>query len=160
MVLAIAITIPTMAAALADQRPNMQPVPIGHIGQWFGPDNYPPDAVRSARQGRAVVTLQIDASGAVIGCSTFESSGTTILDTATCDIAMAHLRFDPATDAKGQPTAGTYRLPVRWVLPDTVVPAIDVTAGAPKDSLVEVELAFDSGGKILSCRSTVTDAPA
>ena len=157
--MAVAITIPALAGARTDLRPDMGAVPIGNVGQWFGPQNYPAEAIRSARQGRVLAAIQVDAAGAATGCSIEESSGTTVLDQATCDIAMAHLRFDPATDHKGQPIASTYRLPVRWALPQNSLPVIDVTAGPPRDSLVEVEIAFDAGGAVLSCHATIADAP-
>lgn len=154
-----AIALPALAGAQTALRPDMAPVPIGNIAQWFGPDNYPKEAIRAGRQGRVVVALQLDAAGNVLSCSVDETSGTTNLDTATCEIAVAHLHFDPATDHQGRRIASVYKLPVRWVLPDTALPVIDVTAGPPKDSLVEVTISFDAGGVLLSCHSTVTDAP-
>lgn len=133
----------------------------GNIGQWFGPDAYPPEAIRAARAGRVVAMLAVDATGMVTDCTIQVSSGTTVLDTTTCQIAMAHLRFDPATDHQGHPIAGTYLLPVRWVLPEDVTPPapIDVTAGPPKDLIMEAEVAYDADGTILTCRSMVRDAP-
>lgn len=158
---AAALMAPAPAPAQARLRPDMEPRATGNIGQWFGPNTYPPEAIRAAREGRVVAMLAVDATGTVTGCTIQVSSGTTVLDTTTCQIAMAHLHFDPATDHQGHPIAGAYSLPVRWVLPkDTTPPApIDVTAGPPKDVIMEAEVAYDAGGTILTCRSMVRDAP-
>jgi TonB family protein len=112
-----------------------------------------------ARQGRVVAAIGVDAAGGITSCSVAVSSGTTVLDTATCEIATAHLRFDPATDHRGRPIASTYKLAVHWMLPENTPQVEDVTAGPPKDSVVEVTLAFDANGVLLSCHATVADAP-
>jgi TonB family protein len=159
---ATAIASPALAGEKANLRPNMGPVPIGSVAQWFGAGNYPPEAIRASRQGRVAALLAIDATGAVTGCTVQASSGTTVLDTATCEIATAHLRFDPATDDKGQPTASTYVLRVRWLLPgiDTPPPApVDVTAGPPIDRVIQIEIAYDANGVALSCHSMISGAP-
>ncbi|CAN5524233.1 hypothetical protein BH10PSE14_BH10PSE14_19110 [soil metagenome] len=154
-----ALGIAAPASAQGARHPDMQATPVGDVGQWFGPDNYPPAAVRAARQGRVVAAIGVDAAGAVTSCTVAESSGTTILDTATCEIATAHIRFDPATDHGGRPIASTYKLAVRWVLPENTLPVQDVTAGPPKDSVVEITLAFDANGVLRSCHATIADAP-
>lgn len=146
-------------SAHADLRPDMGPVAIGNIGQWFGPDDYPKEAMRARRQGRVIAALKLDATGAIVGCTIEQSSGTTILDTATCQIATAHLRFDPATDHQGHPTDSVYRLPVRWVLPDTVPQAVDVTAAPPPDTVVEIAFTYDAGGVLRSCHVDVAVTP-
>ncbi|MDB5709107.1 MAG: hypothetical protein JWL96_1177 [Sphingomonas bacterium] len=154
---AIALSAPAAAQSL---RPDMAPVAIGGVGQWFGADAYPKEAVRAGRAGRVVALLAIDAAGAVTGCTVQISSGTTVLDTTTCEIATAHLRFDPATDHLGHPAAGTYVLPVRWVLPTPPAPApVDVTAGPPMDRITQIEVAYDANGVALSCRSMINGAP-
>lgn len=154
---AIALAAPATAQAL---RPDMKPAAIGGVGQWFGPNAYPPEAIRAGRAGRVVALLAVDATGAVTGCTVQVSSGTTALDTATCAIATAHLRFDPATDHDGHPVAGSYVLPVRWVLPPSAPPPpVDVTAGPPMDRVTEVEIAYDAEGNALSCHSMISGPP-
>ena len=141
--------------------PNMEPVIAGDVGALFGPDAYPPAAIRAARQGRVIAELAVSATGAVTSCSIEESSGTTVLDETTCRIATTQVRFDPATDHDGHPVASTYRLPVRWALPDPPTrPSIDVTAGPPKEEIVDVEVTFDPGGVLLTCRSSTLNNPS
>ena len=141
--------------------PDMRAAPIGDIGQWFGADSYPPDAIRASRQGRVVAALNVSASGDVTSCTIKQSSGTASLDIATCQIAADHLRFNAATDHQGRPVASIYPLSVHWALPEGVLTkAVDVSAGPPKDSVVEAELTFDAEGKLLSCRPLTIASPA
>ena len=97
--------------------------PTGSPGAWFSPDAYPPAALRKGAQGRTVATLAINDEGRVTGCTVQASSGDSDLDAATCRIALDRGQFQPATDAQGIPIASSYRLPVRWVLPDEQPPA-------------------------------------
>ena len=90
---------------------------VGNPGSYFGPDAYPPEAIRAEEQGRSVVTVAIDASGTPTGCTTTASSGSTSLDAKTCAIALANLHYTAARDSHGRAVAGSYTLPVRWVLP-------------------------------------------
>lgn len=99
------------------QGPNAPPKPPADIAALFGPDHYPPEALRSSAQGRVVADLSVDARGRVEGCVIGTSSGSAALDATTCRIATDELVFSPATDRDAKPMRGTFRLPVRWVLP-------------------------------------------
>lgn len=90
---------------------------VGNPGQYFGPDAYPPEAIRAEQQGRVVATVDIDASGAATGCKATVSSGSASLDAKTCAIAMTSVKYAPALDSRGRHVVGSYVLPVRWVLP-------------------------------------------
>lgn len=89
----------------------------GNPGQFFGPDAYPPAAQRAEAQGRVVARLTVGTDGRVSGCDVTTSSGNGDLDSATCRIAKARVRFTPAQDAGGNPITSSYTLPVRWQLP-------------------------------------------
>ena len=89
----------------------------GNPGAFFGPDAYPAAAIRAEAQGRVVARLSVGTDGRVTDCSVTTSSGNGDLDSATCRIAKARVRFTPAKDAAGGAIASTYSLPVRWVLP-------------------------------------------
>ena len=103
--------------------PNQAARPIGDMSTYFGVDRYPPAALRAESEGRVVASVGVGADGMPASCTVQTSSGSGVLDTSTCDIAMLNLRFDPATDAEGRPVAGTYRLAVNWKMPhDPVVP--------------------------------------
>ena len=90
----------------------------GNPAQFFGPDNYPPAALRAEAQGRVVARLTVGTDGRVTECTVSASSGNDDLDSTTCRIARSRVRFTPAKDDSGNPIASTYTLPVRWVLPE------------------------------------------
>ncbi|MBN8807778.1 MAG: energy transducer TonB [Sphingomonas sp.] len=89
----------------------------GNPANFFGPDNYPPEAIRAGAQGRVVARLSIGTDGRVTDCSITSSSGNSALDSAVCRISKSRVRFTPAQDEAGNPIASSYTLPVRWVLP-------------------------------------------
>ena len=133
---------------------NMQPVPRGDAGEWFPPNAYPPEALRAARQGRTVVRVGVDSVGKVVSCEVEVSSGTAVLDARTCELAFEHGSFNPGTDRKGLPAAGTYLLPVNWSLADDeqkpqVLPATDAIKF---EENVAIELTVGADGKLIACR--------
>ncbi|MDH7971008.1 TonB family protein [Sphingomonas sp. AR_OL41] len=119
LMLALAIV---PASALASDKAS-PPHVIGNAGSYFGPDAYPPEALRAGEQGRVIASVAVDVGGTPTGCTTATSSGSASLDTATCAIAMAKIHFTPALDSRGRPTTGSYNLAVRWVLPVDDSPA-------------------------------------
>lgn len=124
----------------------------GNPGQFFGPDDYPVEALRAFQEGRVVAKLWIDDTGKVASCSVAISSGSPSLDQQTCRIALDKVTFTPATDSKGRTIAASYMLPVRWVLPRGPVEANKV----PKDQTVQVTLSMDATGRVVACNSTAT----
>jgi TonB family protein len=106
--------------------------PLGNPGQYFGADAYPPEAIRAEEQGRVVATVDIDASGTATGCKATVSSGSTALDAKTCAIATTNVKYAPALDSRGRHVAGSYVLPVRWVLPTDSYSTLD---GAQQSSV-------------------------
>jgi protein TonB len=89
----------------------------GNPGQYFGPDAYPPAAIRAEAQGRVVARLTVGTDGKVTDCTVTTSSNNSDLDSTTCRIAKARVRYSPAKDANGNAIASTVTLPVRWQLP-------------------------------------------
>ena len=61
--------------------------------------------------------LTIDPSGRVIGCNITQSSGSPVLDAATCNIMRRRARYTPAMDSNGNPTAGTIEQQIEWNVP-------------------------------------------
>lgn len=136
------------------------PQPQQELKQLFGPDAYPPVAIRAGEQGRTIAVLAIGADGKVTGCSVQTSSGSAALDGRTCEIALGRLSFDPAKDRRGRPVASTYLLPVRWVLPEPVpVAPLDVARAAEFGGDTTLEFTVDAAGKLASCRTTGKAAP-
>jgi protein TonB len=64
------------------------------------------------------VVLSIGPNGRVAGCSVAASSGSRTLDSATCSILTRRAKFTPAQDSSGNPTSGSFRQTIRWVLAD------------------------------------------
>lgn len=93
------------------------PEPVGSPARWFGPDDYPLNAMRAGQQGRAVARISIAADGTVTDCGIVASSGSRDLDNQTCMLARRRGRFRPAHDKDGVGIAALYILPVRWMLP-------------------------------------------
>jgi len=120
----------------------------GNPGEFFGPDSYPPEARRAGQEGRVATLLTIDAAGGVRACTVTQSSGSTVLDEATCTIARDKVRFTPATDRRGKPIASEYPLAVRWALGE-----IDLTE---KTRAVEVEVSTD--GNAVACHQADADS--
>jgi protein TonB len=116
---------PPVQAVVPPQPPAPPPKPVvsqraavqGNPGRFFGPDAYPPAAIRAEAQGRVVAALTVGTDGRVTGCTVTTSSGNSDLDDATCRIARSKVRFTPAKDDAGNPTTSSFTLPVRWVLP-------------------------------------------
>ena len=153
--LAVTLALLAMAPAAAQRaRTAMGPVPIGDPASWLGPDDYPPDAIRSERQGRVVAALTVDATGQVKDCRIDTSNGTESIDAKTCEVLLARARFNPATDRRGRPTSSSYKLPVRWVVPDQPADGARVVAveAMPDKMATEVEVSIDPQGNITGCR--------
>ena len=96
---------------------NGAPTPLG-IEEWAVHiySNYPSRALRDGVQGRVQVTVGVDANGRVSSCRA-TSNGLDVLEEAACDGYRRYARFNPATDANGNPTAGSYTNAVNFVLP-------------------------------------------
>lgn len=80
------------------------------LGRWSAriQESYPPRAVRDEVEGRVGVRVSIGANGRVADCSVTSSSGSGILDEAACAGMRNYARFNPALDAAGNPTTGSY----------------------------------------------------
>ena len=118
------------------------PVPQNDPAEWFG--SYPPAALRSGEEGRVGFEISVDAKGAVTGCRVTESSGSAVLDSATCDAMRAMARFAPARDAAGRPVAGVFKRATRWRLPEVVPVAIASFASVAR-------LVVSPTGTVVSC---------
>ncbi len=98
---------------------HFSPLGASKVGaRFFGASTYPPEAVKKREEGRVNILIEIAPSGRVDACYVVESSHSDSLDQATCDIARTKVRFTPAKDDAGQPTATWTVMPMRWVLPD------------------------------------------
>ena len=83
----------------------------------FTPFDYPSAARGTGAHGLVRVTLTVDPTGRVILCSIRQSSGSPILDEATCNIFRRRARYVPPMNSTGQPVAGNIDQQIVWTLP-------------------------------------------
>lgn len=100
--------------------PHTQPArnPEGSLAGLFSADDYPAEALDRNEQGRVGVRVRINTAGRVRICDVVSSSGSKILDKATCDIIRRRARFRPATNSSGEPTESTYSQTIKWQIAD------------------------------------------
>ena len=79
-------------------------------GSWAAriQENYPSAALRKEIEGRVGVRVSVGPDGRVSSCSVSSSSGSGDLDSAACEGMQRYARFDPALDAAGNPTTGSF----------------------------------------------------
>ncbi|WP_312490791.1 energy transducer TonB [Sphingomonas sp.] len=111
----------------------------------FGPDNYPPAALRAGEEGRVIVDLGIDASGRVTDCKVVETAAASLAE-QTCRLAVrGNGLFSPAKDAGGKSIASRYSLRIRWQLPHS--DESEMTADRP----MAMRLVVEPNGHVLEC---------
>jgi TonB family protein len=115
----VLITPPPSIDTVAHPRPT---TPLGNPGTWATTNDYPVAALREERGGVVSFRLTVDATGQVSDCTITSSSGSPDLDVVTCALVTQRARFQPATDAKGKNTIGSYSNRVRWIIPDDIKP--------------------------------------
>lgn len=71
-------------------------------------DNYPARALREEREGTVGVRVTVTAQGRATNCQVTASSGSPDLDQAACQGMERYAQFNPALDAGGNPTEGSY----------------------------------------------------
>ena len=79
-------------------------------GSWAAriQDNYPSAALRKEIEGTVGVRVTVGPDGRVSACSVSSGSGSGDLDSAACDGMTRYARFEPALDAGGSPTSGSF----------------------------------------------------
>ncbi len=96
--------------------------PKGNPGLWVTTSDYPSAALRDEISGVTRFRLIVEADGRVSQCDITQSSGSEILDTATCRLIVRRARFNPAVDEAGNPTVGYFSSAVRWIIPVAMPP--------------------------------------
>jgi TonB family protein len=80
--------------------------------------DFPSDALVDGHRGTVVMRVAIDPEGRPIDCTPVESSGSPVLDQQSCRLLLQRARWEPALDARGQPTATSVVQRVIWRNPD------------------------------------------
>ena len=62
-------------------------------------------AASGQRSGRIGITLKVNTDGRPSNCRIARTSGNPTVDSLFCELAIAYVRFRPATDAEGRPVA-------------------------------------------------------
>ena len=134
-----------------------EPQPPGVAIVGFSDADYPPAALRAEEQGTTVATVMVGKDGRVTACEVRKSSGSTILDAATCDLLTKRSTFTAARDARGQPIAAEMVFPVSWRIPaSSRSPGIDMTRFM-RSTVTAVRI---GKGGFQDCAVRVENAPA
>ena len=106
-----------IAVAVSPNELGLPPRPRQPLAALISPMDYPPTAVAAREQGKVAMSLSINEVGRTADCRITASSGSALLDRASCSIIARRARFHPAVDADGKPVAGRYEHQIDWVLP-------------------------------------------
>lgn len=104
------------AAAVAQGQAFTPARSLTPIPMLITADDYPLAARRYDQQGQTSVMLTVTTAGRVSACEIALSSGSPVLDVATCRILQSRARFAPGRDRRGRPVVDVYRATVRWAL--------------------------------------------
>lgn len=121
----VSVAPPPVITPTARPAPPPPPQPVkrdsarakGSLVGLFSSEDYPNSALSANQQGTTAVRLTIGADGRVAGCDITSSSGSSSLDSATCNILRRRARFSPAMDSDGHPTTDTYSQRITWRVP-------------------------------------------
>lgn len=127
MILTSATLLLWMATAIQETTPRPMPLrkgwyvqslPDGAELRFLAPTitkkDYPETARRAEAEGTSIVSLQVDTSGRLLGCTTAETSGSPILDQQACRLFRERGRFE----LHGTTQPATVHTAVQWVLID------------------------------------------
>ncbi|HJU77280.1 MAG TPA: energy transducer TonB [Sphingomicrobium sp.] len=87
------------------------------VSAYISPLDYPASALPLRSEGRVDFTLEVDSKGRVSACTIRKSSGSAILDAATCRILRRRLKFNPARSASGEAQPDVIETSIEWHLP-------------------------------------------
>lgn len=101
-------------AAMADTKPIYPREPHLRTYRILKPVDYPIEAWRNDEEGAVQYSVDVDAEGKATSCEVTKSSGSAILDAATCPIVMTRAEFRPAMAERDQPVVGSYSGYLHW----------------------------------------------
>ena len=78
---------------------------------------YPREALAAKTEGRATVQFVVDEKGVPRDCIVIASSGSPLLDQATCAPIIKSFRFKPAKDDKGMAVPEPFVFAIAWKMP-------------------------------------------
>jgi TonB family protein len=110
---------PAMVVKAPVPKPTLgrPPKPRNNPGLWVNTIDYPTRSLRDEEEGTSSFRLSVGPDGLVKACAITASSGSALLDAATCSNITRRARFEPALDIEGNPTVGSYSNRVAWRIP-------------------------------------------
>lgn len=142
-----ALPSPAEAATPKQKRLPVTATPTGEPGQWVRDDDYPTAAMADGIEGISGFRLDINTEGRPTACTITTSSGSDVLDEATCNLLVARARFTTARDRKGRPVPDTFTSRIVWRIPKEIT--VHVTA-VPERLSFEIDV--DEEGAVEDCR--------
>lgn len=91
----------------------VKPKLMTDLGEIYSTEVLREGVLRGA-PSRIMMIFKVDSEGWVRKCRVVASSGIAMLNAGTCALATTKLRYEPARDKDGQPTASHILLAVRW----------------------------------------------
>jgi TonB family protein len=149
--LACALVFAALAAAGSLARAaegESAPVPVAALPSFLTDEDYPDEAIRNGEQGEVEFRLDIGVDGRVSGCSVVRSSGSAILDAATCRIMSERATFRAATDDSGRLVPGSVVSRISWRLPEGANETIQLPARAGEAINLWSNCAFGEAAKL------------
>jgi TonB family protein len=95
-----------------------EPARAPALASLFSSDDYPAAAVQAREEGAVGFRLTVGKDGRVAACAVTASSGSTALDSTTCQLLTVRARFRPARDYEGKPTEDSVHGRIVWRLPE------------------------------------------
>jgi TonB family protein len=115
--------------------PGLGPLPPHRLARRIlSSDDYPASAIRAEASGVVAAEWEIAEDGVPEGCRIAGSSGSSVLDAATCRLITRRMTYDPARDAAGNPVRAADRMTVRWILPEEPTPPPPPPVPPPRPS--------------------------
>ncbi len=122
----LALSLGLAPAAAQAKPPTRAEVPGGKGLQGLvTADDYPAEALKNDEQGTVRFQLDVGRDGKPTGCTVVESSGSKILDDATCRLIVDRARFEPARDRRGRPTTDQVTSRITWRLVEDAHPRVE-----------------------------------
>ena len=79
---------------------------------------YPAKARKKGQEGEVGYRVDVNAEGELRSCEIIKSSGHSVLDQATCELMIQHVKFTPDVNAQGRSLESIIQGTIVWKLPD------------------------------------------
>lgn len=103
-------------------RTSWPPRPLAPLAGLISRSDYPPIALRYREEGDVAYRVTVGLDGRVKQCVITASSGSSLLDAATCRLITSRARFAPGRSLDGKPIAATYSARARWRIDEQAEP--------------------------------------